>query len=114
MTVVLVGVAAGFMSGLLGIGGGIVMVPLLVAVARASQHEAHATSLGAIIPIAVIGAAVFAFDGEVDVAAGAGLAAGALLGAPIGAALMARTSERGLRSLFGLLTVAVGVSMVLK
>lgn len=106
------GMLAGVLSGLLGVGGGIVMVPLLVLFAGSSQHEAHATSLGAIVPIALVGAMTFALDGEVDFAAGTLLALGALLGAPLGAALMARMSERRLRGAFGLLTAVVGIVMI--
>lgn len=108
------GVVAGVLSGLLGVGGGVVMVPLLVLLARATQHEAHATSLGAIAPIALIGAATFGFEDQLDLAAAVPLAVGALAGAPLGAALMARTSERRLRGAFGLLLVAVGVVMVVR
>lgn len=107
------GIAAGFVSGLLGIGGGVVMVPLLIVLAGLSQHQAHATSLGAAIPIALAGAVWFGFAGEVRLDAGAALALGALAGAPLGALVMARTSEERLRSAFGLLLIAVGVSMVL-
>ena len=107
------GVLAGILSGLLGVGGGVVMVPLLILFARTTQHEAHATSLGAIAPIALIGAATFAIDDEVDLAAAALLGVGALLGAPLGAALMARMSERRLRGAFGILTMIVGVVMVI-
>lgn len=106
------GVVAGILSGLLGVGGGVVMVPLLVVLVGATQHEAHATSLGAIPLIALVGAATFALDGEVHLAGAVALAAGALAGAPLGAALMARTSEQRLRAAFGLLTVVVGVAMV--
>lgn len=106
------GAVAGVLSGLLGVGGGIVMVPLLVLLAGTTQHVAHATSLGAIVPIALVGAVTFALDGEVDVAAGTLLALGSLIGAPLGAALMARMSERRLKGAFGILTVVVGIVMV--
>lgn len=107
------GLVAGVLSGLLGVGGGVIMVPLLVLLAGASQHEAHATSLGAIVPIALIGALAFALEDELSLAAAVALALGALLGAPIGAAVMARTTEQRLRGAFGLLMVGVGVVMVL-
>jgi uncharacterized membrane protein YfcA len=48
-----IGVCAGLLSGLLGVGGGIVMIPFLVMLGF-SQHEAHATSLAAICPIAIV------------------------------------------------------------
>ena len=108
-----VGAAAGFASGLLGIGGGLVMVPLLVGVASFSQHHAHATSLGAIVLIATGGAIVFGNAGEVDILAAAFLTVGALFGAPVGARLMARTSEARLKTVFGLFMVIIGATLVI-
>src|SRR5581483_5852002 len=60
-----IGLGGGLLSGLLGVGGGIVMVPLLVLWARYSQRAAHAMSLGAIIPISVAGIAIYGSAGEV-------------------------------------------------
>jgi uncharacterized membrane protein YfcA len=107
-----IGVVAGLLSGLLGVGGGIVMVPLLVAVAGLGQHESHATSLAAIVPIAAVGAARFAVAGSIDPAVAALLAAGSLVGAPVGARLMARTREGPLKALHGALMVAVAVQLL--
>lgn len=107
-----IGVAAGIASGLLGVGGGIVIVPLLVAFAGLSRHEAHATSLAAIVPIALVGAARFALDGSVDVGIAVFLIAGALVGAPIGARLLARSSEATLKVVFGAVALIVAVRML--
>ncbi|MGN6797168.1 MAG: TSUP family transporter, partial [Gaiellaceae bacterium] len=52
---IVIGLAGGVLSGLLGVGGGIVMVPLLVLWASYGQRDAHAMSLGAIIPISLAG-----------------------------------------------------------
>ena len=109
---IVVGVVAGFASGLLGIGGGLVMVPLLVGLSSFSQHHAHATSLAAIVLIAAGGAAAFGVAGDVDLAAALLLIAGALAGAPLGARLMAQTSEARLKIAFGLFMVVVGGSLV--
>ena len=103
----LCGLGAGVMSGLLGVGGGVVMVPLLVLVAGLSQHQAHATSLAAVILMGAVGAATYAADGEVDVELGVALAAGSLVGAPLGARLMARTPEGRLKITFGVFMVLV-------
>lgn len=99
------------MSGLLGVGGGIVMVPLLVS-RGLSQHRAHATSLAAIVPIAVVGGAAFALDGEVDYSIALLLAAGSLVGAPLGARVMAGTREAPLKIAFGVFMVVVAISLL--
>ena len=101
------GLCAGVMSGLLGVGGGFVMVPLLVAVAHLSQHEAHATSLAAVVFMAAVGAATFGAEGEVEVRLAALLAAGSLFGAPLGARIMANTAEGHLKIAFGVFMVIV-------
>ena len=110
---VAVGLVAGLLSGLLGVGGGIVMVPLLVGVIGLSQHEAHATSLAAIVPIAAVGALRFGAEGTVDLRLAVLLALGSLVGAPLGAKVMARTAEGTLKMLFGALMVVVAVQLFL-
>lgn len=107
-----IGAGAGLASGLLGVGGGTVMVPLLVVLAGFSQHRAHATSLAAIVPIGAVAGAVFAFEGVAEYDTAALLAAGALVGAPLGARAMALVGERSLEAAFGAFLVAVGVAMV--
>ncbi|MGH8573565.1 MAG: TSUP family transporter [Gammaproteobacteria bacterium] len=102
-----IGALAGVASGLLGVGGGIVMVPLLVFAAGLSQHQAHATSLAAIVPIAAMGAVPFAVDGRIDYGIAALLALGSLIGAPIGARLMAGLQEAPLKIAFGTLQIVV-------
>ena len=106
------GVAAGVMSGLFGIGGGAVLVPLLVLWVAMPQHAAHATSLAAIILTAAWGAATYAFDGSVDYAAGGAIAVGAIVAAWFGAALMHRLSAQRLGQAFGLLVIVVAVQML--
>jgi uncharacterized membrane protein YfcA len=106
------GFGAGILSGLLGVGGGVVMVPLLVLVAHQSQHHAHATSLAAVVLIGAAGALTFGVDGEVDIGLAALLAAGSLVGAPLGARVMARTAEGNLKTALGaFLVVAAGLML---
>jgi uncharacterized membrane protein YfcA len=106
-----IGLVGGFASGLLGIGGGTVMVPLLVLAAGVGQRFAHALSLAAIIPISIVGVTVFAVSGEVRLPEAAALAVGAIVGARIGAGMLADIDERLLKRVFGLFLVAVAVVM---
>ena len=107
-----IGFAAGIASGLLGVGGGVIMVPGMVLALGATQHQAHATSLAAIVPIGVVGFAVFAIAGEVNYAIAALLVGGALVGAPIGARAMAKVPERPLALVFALVLVVAGVRLI--
>jgi uncharacterized membrane protein YfcA len=95
-----VGVLAGFLSGLFGVGGGILIVPGLVLLLRMDQRRAHGTSLAAIVPIALAGVAGYALADAVDWAAGALLIIGAATGALIGTRALRTISETWLRGLF--------------
>jgi uncharacterized membrane protein YfcA len=106
-----IGFGGGVLSGLLGVGGGVVMVPLLVLWAGYRQREAHAVSLGAIIPISVAGIATYGVAGEVRWWQALGLAAGSVVGAQLGAGLLARIDERLLKVVFG--TFLIGVAALL-
>jgi uncharacterized protein len=104
---VVIGLLAGLFSGLLGVGGGVVMVPLLVLWTGFGQRDAHAVSLGAIIPISVAGVLTYGVAGEVRLPEAAALATGSIVGARLGAGLLARADERWLRGLFGLFLLGV-------
>jgi uncharacterized protein len=106
-----IGLSGGLLSGLLGVGGGIVMVPLLVLWAAYTQRDAHAISLGAIIPISIAGIATYGVAGEVRYGTAIALAAGSIVGARIGAGWLARIDEWLLKVVFGTFLVAVAVLM---
>ena len=108
---VAIGVAGGLLSGLLGVGGGVVMVPLLVLWAGYDQRDAHATSIGAIVPISIAGILTFGLAGRVHWLDAAALAVGAVVGARIGAAWLARIDQRLLRIVFGCFLLVVAVTM---
>jgi uncharacterized protein len=113
-TIVACGGAGGLLSGLLGIGGGTVMVPLMVLLGRIRQRQAHAISLGAMIPIAVVALAVYGVAGEVNVAAAAALTAGSVFGARRGADFLARVPERTLKAVFGAFLILAALSLLLE
>jgi uncharacterized membrane protein YfcA len=107
----LIGLTAGVFSGGFGVGGGIIMVPLLVAVGL-DRHRAHATSLAAIIPIAVAGAVAFGLSGEVNLGLGVYIGLGGVVGSVLGASLMNRMSSRSLSVFFGIVLLAAGIRMI--
>lgn len=109
-----IGLAGGLFSGLLGVGGGVVMVPLLVLWGGFGQRDAHAVSLGAIIPISAAGVLTFGAAGEIQVWEGLALAAGAIAGAQVGARLLARVDERRLKLAFGVFMLIVAVLLVVE
>ncbi|MHB1139973.1 MAG: sulfite exporter TauE/SafE family protein [Microthrixaceae bacterium] len=109
----LVGVLAGFLAGLFGVGGGILMVPALVMVMRMDQRLAHGTSLAAVVPIAVSSTISYAISGEVDWAVVGWLALGAIAGAVVGTHLLASLSPKLLGGAFAALLVATALRLLL-
>lgn len=107
------GATAGFLSGLFGVGGGLIMVPALVLLVGMAQHRAHATSLAAIVPIAIVGASIFGGTDNVNLVAAALLVAGSLTGVQAGTRLMDRLSGERLALVFGGFVLVVAVAMLL-
>ena len=108
---VAIGLLSGFMSGLFGVGGGTVIVPLLVLLAAFGQKLASGTSGASIIVTAAVGVISYAAHGQVDWLAALLLAAGGVIGAPIGAQLLHRLSEAFLRWFFVGFLVVVMISL---
>jgi len=107
----LIGLAAGTIGGGLGVGGGIILVPLLVMVGF-DRHRAHATSLAAIVLIAVAGAISFGVSGEIDLALGVIIGIGGIIGSVIGASVMNRVSPRALTIVFGVLLLVAALRLI--
>lgn len=110
---VLIGLVAGLLSGLFGVGGGTVIVPLLVLLLRFDQRRAAGTSLAAIVPTASVGVISYALSGSVAWIAALILAAGAVVGAQIGSRMLPRISQTALRWGFVVFLVVVIVSLFL-
>ena len=109
MRLLVIGLVAGFFSALFGVGGGIVIVPLLLLYAHYSERPAMATSLAAVGLIAVVGAVTYAFHGEVKPGAAAIVGLPGAVGAVAGASLQQRLANRTLSVAFAVLLAALGV-----
>jgi uncharacterized membrane protein YfcA len=105
--------AAGAFSGLFGVGGGTVMVPLLILWIGYEEREATGTSLAAIPLIAALGAALQGVEGNVDVANGLLVGIPAIGGVVAGAALQQRVSVRVVAAFFAILLVVSAVLLVI-
>lgn len=107
-----IGLAAGLLSGLFGIGGGIVIVPALVLLAGYPQQRATGTSLGALLlPVGFLGAMQYWKKGDVDMRASALLALGLLIGALFGAKIGLSLSPRIARRAFSVFLVLVSAQL---
>lgn len=108
-----IGLTAGVLSGLFGIGGGIVIVPLLVFFVGLTITQAAGTSLAALLlPVGVLGALEYWRGGFVDIGFAAVLAVGLLLGAYLGARLGISLPVETVQRAFGVLLVVVGVRFI--
>jgi uncharacterized protein len=104
-----IGLVAGLFSTLFGVGGGIVIVPLLILVARFEGRQATATSLAAIGITALAGTVLYALEGEVQVAHAALVGLPAAAGAIVGTTAQQRVSNRQLTLAFAFLLTAIAV-----
>jgi uncharacterized membrane protein YfcA len=107
-----IGLLAGFFGALFGVGGGIVIVPMLVLVLAFDQRRASATSLAAILISSAAGAAVYAVLGELKPGAAALVGIPAVAGVLLGASLQQRIPVERLTIGFAVLLTAVGVRLL--
>ena|SRR5215213_2491511 len=109
----LIGTFAGIFSGLFGVGGGTIIVPLLILWFGFGERLATGTSLAAIVPIGLLGAlAQGGIYGNVHLATGLWLAIPAVGGILIGTAVQQRISERAVSLLFALLLIAIAIELI--
>jgi uncharacterized membrane protein YfcA len=108
-----IGTAAGAFSGLLGVGGGSVMVPLLIVWMGYGEREATGTSMMAIVVIASVAVTIQAFYGNVDPPNAALVGLPAIAGAVVGTALQQRIPERAISFLFALLLIAIATELII-
>jgi len=106
-----IGVAAGIFGGIGGLGGGVVMVPLLGVWLHLSQHRAHGTSLVAVVLTGLVGVIPYALGGAVALRLAVALAATSIVGSSLAAGLSPRVPARALRPVFGILVIVTGASL---
>jgi len=108
----IIGALAGLLSGLLGVGGGIVLVPLMVSWLGLTQHQAHGTSLAVIVFTVLSSLLSYAYSGTIDVGIAILLTIGSVIGVRLGALWMTRVPARRLRQIFGAFLLIVGIRLV--
>jgi uncharacterized membrane protein YfcA len=112
VALVVFGVVTGVLSGLLGVGGGIFMVPFLVLVIGLSQHAAQATSLLVVLPTAAVGSWALYKRGVGDVRVALRMGLIGMAGSIAGTVLALNLPSHVLRICFALLMVVVGVRLL--
>lgn len=110
----IIGLSAGLFGGLVGLGGGALMIPMMVGWLNLNQHKAHGTSLVALIFTGLVGAGVYACHGRVDMVAALLLAAAALWPARLGARCCHLLPEMRLKRSFGLFQIVMAILLMMK
>jgi uncharacterized protein len=113
VTLLAIGLAAGFLAGLLGVGGGILLVPAMVLLLGFDQHVAQGTSLVVIVPAALIGSWTHYRRGTIRLRDAMLVAAGGIVGAAIGSVSALSLDDELLRRLFALVLLATAARMLL-
>lgn len=109
----LIGAGAGLLSGLFGIGGGIVIVPALLALLSMERKLAHGTSLAATLPVASASLVTYTIGGNVDWPVAGCLAAGAIFGAVVGTQLLQIIPKRPLTIIFVVVILLTAIRLLL-
>jgi uncharacterized protein len=110
----LIGLIAGIFGGLVGLGGGVVMIPLMVGFMKLTQHKAHGTSLVALVFTGISGAITYALKGSIDIMASLLIATTAIFTARAGAHYAHALPEWKLKRAFGIFLIFVSVLLLLK
>jgi uncharacterized protein len=114
LIVILIGIAAGMLGGLVGVGGGLIIVPALVYFLGFSQHTAQGTSLGLImLPVGILGVLHYYRQGHVDFKTVGMLAIGFLLGSYFGSKIALSMSQETVKKIFASLMIVIAVKMLL-
>ncbi|MDD5243720.1 MAG: sulfite exporter TauE/SafE family protein [Syntrophorhabdaceae bacterium] len=109
-----IGLSGGFFGALIGLGGGVIMIPLMTILLKLTQHKAHGTSLVAIVFTALAGAVTYYLHGTADWKGAVLLAATAMITARFGALYAHSLPEKKLKRAFGIMIVCVSLFLLIK
>jgi len=113
LILVVAGLMAGFIGGTLGVGGGIIMVPVMVFILGMTQHDAQGTSLATMLaPIGILAVWNYYKEGHVNFRYAIVLAIAFILGSWLGSKLAVSLPDKILKQIFGILMLVVGVKMI--
>jgi hypothetical protein len=110
----LLGLVAGILSGILGIGGGIILIPAMVFLFGMSQHQAQGTTLALMVPpIGLLAAWAYYKQGFVDLKMAGFICLGFFVGGLLGAKFAVEIPEPILKKVFGIVMLGVSLKMIL-
>lgn len=114
MKIMLIGIIAGFISGMFSAGGGLILVPIFVYLLNLNEQKARATSLFCILPMVVVTAIVYSRNDFIDWNIGVKCAIGGIVGGLVGSKLLNKIPAKYLKISFILFLLYAGISIILK
>ncbi len=113
LIVILIGIFAGMLGGLVGVGGGLIIVPSLIYFLGFSQHAAQGTSLGLILlPVGILGVLQYYKQGNVDFRVVAILAVGFLIGSFFGSKIALSLPQETVKKIFAIFMIIMAIKML--
>ena len=113
LVLLLLGLLTGTLSGLLGVGGAVIMIPVLIYIFKMSQHMAQGTALGAmLLPVGLLAAIKYYQAGDLNIYFAALIAIGFLFGGLIGATIAMPIPDEVLRRIFGVFLLLVSLKLI--
>ena len=113
-TFYLVGALAGFINGLLGSSGGVILVTSLVLLLKIDDYKAHATAISVILPLTIISSFVYISAGISSINTSIFVALGSIIGAYIGSKNLSKLPKEFIRIIFGILMIVTAIGMMFK
>lgn len=110
---ILIGIIAGFISGLFAAGGGMIIVPAFVHIFKLDEAEARATSVFAILPMVITSGLFYYNNNYIDWTLGIKCALGGIIGGFIGAKLLRKLSDKVLKVIFIIFLIYVSIKMII-
>ena len=112
LLLVFLGACVGFVSGFLGAGGGIVLVPVLLHICKFKVKEANSTAVLIILPVCFVGAIAYIFNSVVDFSVALPVGIGSVIGGVIGTFCLKKIKSDWLVFVFSLIMIAAGIKVV--
>ena len=107
----LIGAVSGFINGLFGAGGGMIVVPMLIKFLKFKTKDAHATAILIILPLSIVSGLLYLSFGNFNLGIGGAVSIGVVVGGAIGAILLSKISSKWVGVIFSVLMAVAGVKL---
>ncbi|MGO1371603.1 MAG: TSUP family transporter [Senegalia sp. (in: firmicutes)] len=113
LKLILIGLSTGFINGLFGSGGGLLIVPSLIYILNIERHKAHATAISIILPLSIISTYIYMKNNLIDFNIVFFISIGAMIGSFFGAKFLNKISTTVLKKAFSLLIIYISIRLII-